>query len=180
MQKHGFMIKWDLRGNILSPCILRGVSVSEKAISVAAEIVFYFGLYKDFKVWHIVSMSSSDKFSKSSSCPCTVLIICPLTSLFDEISCLWKNRAVIVLVREPINQIPTTIRTAATTRPAGEVGEMSPYPTVVAVTKLHHIPSEKLIPSTKCIVIPPITIQNRVTKTMYLRPLISKKNFTRL
>lgn len=69
------------------------------------------------------------------------------------------------------------IRIIAIKRPSEVEGEMSPYPTVVAVTKDHHIPSEKLMPSAKCIAMPPIAIKKDVMSSIYLKPLVFRKVF---
>jgi biotin transporter BioY len=55
---------------------------------------------------------------------------------------LIKNVA-IVPVNIPIKPIPVSIRIAAIILPGAVIGDISPYPTVVDVTKLHHRASPK-------------------------------------
>ena len=64
-----------------------------------------------------------------------------------------------------MNPIPVSIRNTATTRPPVDAGEMSPYPTVVAVTSAHQIASLNPIFS-KC---PIATAPRRMVETVKKR-----------
>ena len=71
-----------------------------------------------------------------------LLLIFSIISFLKLVSfLLFIKYEVMVLVSDPINPIPIIINTTAINLPKLVLGEMSPYPTVVAVTNDHHRPS---------------------------------------
>ena len=66
-----------LAGDISSPCILRGVDVSEKAISVAAEVVFFI-YYAMFELRFVFAMFLYLRPMIKKKTPAAIAIIPPI------------------------------------------------------------------------------------------------------
>jgi len=115
-----------------------------------------------------MSFSSSDNLSYK------VFVISILSVLISFLLFSCSTKEVMVLVSVPIRPIPVSINNEAIILPAAVTGEMSPYPTVVTVTKDHHNAFGKDIPSKYIIAKVLNVMMTNTSNIMYLNPFVLK------